>query len=278
MGVRIVTDSSAVVPPEEIARHGIAVVPLTIAWNGSEATNGDLSYAEFEVRAARGEMPRTSAPSPGSYASAYEETLGSSDELLVLTPPSELSSTHANAALAARDFGGRVRVVDSRSAAAGQGLIAIEAARTATSGGSLDAVAQRTSDVASRVRLWATLRKLDFLKRSGRVPAVAAFATNALDLHPVFRFVDGDPAPVTAARGDRRAADRVFRAFEQSRPDGSSAAHVIVVHSSRPSEARELDARVLALAPGAETWIAEVTAAMAAHIGPGLLGLAWWWE
>lgn len=278
MPVRVLTDSSAVVPPEEIERLGIAVVPLTIAWNGDASLNTDVTYAEFEARAAAGEMPTTSAPTPGAYVESIERMVGEGFDVLVLTPPAELSTTYGNAMLAARTSGGTVRVVDARSAAAGQGLIAVEAARAAAAGGDLDAVAARAEAVAARVRLWATLRRLDYLKRSGRVPAVASFATGALDLHPVFRFVDGNPSPVTAARGEKRAADRVLRAWQESRHEPGSGTHVVVLHSSRRSEADELRDRVLEIEPGAETWVVEITAAMAAHIGPGLLGLAWWWE
>ena len=263
-------------PAAWIEHHRIEVVPLMLSWDGEALRNGDLPYAEFERRIAEdNSTPTTSAPSPGEYESAYRR-LGDAD-IVVLTPPAELSVTFSNATLAAQAVDAdRIRVLDSRSAAAGQGLIARAAAEAADADGDLDAVTQRVHFVAARVQLWATLERLDYLKRSGRVPAVAAYATGALDLHPVFRFVDGSPSAVGAARGARRAADRVFKAWRSSAHSADERAHVLAFHGSRADEAVALRDR--ALEAGADAEFVEITAAMAAHLGPGVLGLAWWWE
>jgi DegV family protein with EDD domain len=154
----------------------------------------------------------------------------------------------------------------------------VVAARAADGGASLEAVRSKGELVLARVRLWATLERLDYLRRSGRVPAVAAFATNALDLHPVFRFVDGSPTPVTAPRGVRRAAERVLRAWMESTPDDASRAHVIIFHAARDQDAEDMRRRVLDRDPNTEVSVVHIKAAMAAHVGPGILGLAWWWE
>lgn len=283
MRVRIVTDSSAVLIPEWIERHTIGVVPLTIVWGGDDYRDGiDITYAEFASRASSGATPKTSSPSPGEYQAAYEQALADADELFVVTPPAELSVTYSNAALAAQASApDRIRVFDARSAAAGQGLVVVEAARAAETASSLDAVSARTQMVVPRVRLVATLERLDYLRRSGRVPAVAAFATDALDIHPIFRFVDGTPSPVAAARGARRAAERLFTIWERSaerRQGTGEHPHVAVFHSSRADEAARLRDRVVERAPGAEAGVGQCSAALAAHLGPGMLGLAWWWE
>lgn len=280
MTIRIVTDSSAVLPRELIERHRIAIVPLTISWGDDDSfRNGDLSYAAFEERARTGATPTTSAPSPGEYQAVYEELLGEADALCVLTPPAELSATFTNARLAAQTVDtDRIEVFDSRSAAAGQGLVTLEAARAADNGASLAQVRERAAFVTPRVRLYASLERLDYLRRSGRVPGVAAIATGALDIHPIFRFVDGDPSPAGVVRGAQRAADKLFRAWSESVPEAPARGHVSAMHSSRDEEAESLRARILERLPGAEVAVVEITAAMAAHIGPGMLGLAWWWE
>lgn len=282
MSVRIVTDSTAVLPTAMIEQLRIAVAPLTIMWDDVSYRDGvDISYERFaELVEHEGTAPKTSAPSPGEYAATYEQVLADgADGIVVVTPPAELSVTHSNATLAAQLAGeDRVTVVDSRSAAAGQGLVVLEAARAASAGAGLEAVASRTRHVLARVGLVATLERLDYLRRSGRVPAVAVYATDALHLHPVFRFVDGSPTAMGAARGGRRAADRIVAEWEKSRPDDAARCHIAVFHSSRAEHAGELRARLEEASPGAETFVVEATAAMGAHLGPGALGVAWWWE
>ncbi len=279
MTVRIVTDSSAVLPRELIERHRIAIVPLTISWSDDESfRNGDLTYAAFEERTRTGAAPKTSAPSPGEYQVVYEQLLDDAGALLVITPPAELSATFTNARLAAQTVDGdRIEVFDSRSAAAGQGLVTLEAARAAEAGAPLAEVRDRAAFVTPKVQLYATLERLDYLRRSGRVPGVAAIATGALDIHPIFRFVDGAPSPAGVVRGAQRAADRLFRAWSESVPEAPARGRVSAMHSSRAQEADTLRERILERVPDAEVAVVEITAAMAAHIGPGMLGLAWWW-
>jgi DegV family protein with EDD domain len=281
MTVRIVTDSTAVMPPAWIADHRIEVVPLTIVWEGQTYHDGvDLTYEDFAVRAAAGTTPKTSAPSPGEYHDAYERALQDADELFVVTPPAELSVTFSNATLAAQAVDpARIAVFDARSAAAGQGLVAIEAARAGIEASTVDPVRERASFVAGRVRLVATLQRLDYLRRSGRVPAVAVFATDALNLHPLFRFVNGTPTPMGASRGGRRAADKLLEDYVRSRPRDPARAHAAVMHSSRLEHAEELRDRVAAAGgEGVDAYVVEASAGMAAHLGPGVLGIAWWWE
>lgn len=280
MAIRVLTDSSAVLPPDQRKRYGVEIVPLTITWGEESFDNGDLPYEEFERRvASSGQAPTTSAPSPGAYEQAYARLLAGADGLLVVTPPAEVSATHHNAALAAGlSDTGAVRVVDSRSAAGGQGLVVLEAAKAAAAGAALDGVEARAQEVAKRVALWATLERLDYLKRSGRVPAVAAFANDALNLHPVFRFVDGSPQPAGVTRGGRRAAVKLLDAWARSTPEAPGRTSALVFHSSRAAEAAELRDRIVERDPQAETAVVAITAAMAAHIGPGMLGLAWFRE
>lgn len=280
MTVRIVTDSSAVLPKAWLERYRIEVVPLTISFNGESFSNGDMPYEEFARRLEETDIaPTTSAPSPGEYERAYERLLAEADALVVITPPAGLSATHRNATLAAQVVGSeRVAVLDSRSAAAGEGLVALEAARAADEGADLESVVRRADAVAGRVLVYATLERLEYLKRSGRVPSVAAFATEALHLHPMFKFADGSPSPAGVVRGARRAKDKLLDAWSGSLPEAPGRTHTLVFHSSRADEAEALRQELLERDPAAETDVVQITAAMAAHIGPGMLGLAWWRE
>jgi fatty acid-binding protein DegV len=127
------------------------------------------------------------------------------------------------------------------------------------------------------VQIWATLSQLDFLRRSGRVPAIAAIGAGALGLQPIVRYAEGTPSLAAVTRSGRRGAERIFRAWQQSIVDGAKL-EIVALHSARGEEADELRRRVLERMPNAEPHVVEVTASLAAHTGPGLLGLAWFWE
>jgi DegV family protein with EDD domain len=279
MTVAVVTDSSAVVPARRIKELSLRMVPLDIAWPDGTVEPGDLPYTAIAERLARAATPpRTGAPSPGLYLEILAKLLASHDGVLVVCPSSELSTTYASAVLGARELGDeRVRVLDARTAAGGQGLVALEAARAALDGGDLTVVCDRSVFVASRVQIWATLAQLDFLRRSGRLPAIAAIGAGALGLQPVVRYAGSSPAPVAVSRSEARAADRIFRAWKRTLAPHAPM-HAIAFHSDRARDAEGLVARVVELMPEADVESVEVQASLAAHTGPGLLGLAWFWD
>lgn len=279
MTVRIITDSSAVMPAHWREGLPLHIVSLQMAWPSGDVSEGDAPYAELAARLERGERPpKTAAPSPGAFEELFTRLLDDDDALVVVCPASELSTTYGSAVLAARNAGSdRVFVVDAKTAAAGQGIVAIEGARIAAAGGDVEGVLARALDVASRVQIWASLRQLEFLRHSGRLPAVAALGAGALGLQPIVRYAGGTPAPVGVTRSAARAAERLFRAWSRS-IDGQRRLQLIAFHSDREQEARTLDDRVRERVPGAKTAVVEVAASMGSHVGPGLLGLAWLWE
>jgi DegV family protein with EDD domain len=280
VSVCVVTDSSAVVPSAWLEGLPLRVVPLSIAWENGDLDPGDLPYASIEQRLRSESVPpKTGALAPGVYQELLAELLAENPGgVLVVCPAADLSTTYASATLGARELGdGRVRVLDAHSAAAGQGLVAIEAAHAAAAGASLDEVSERALAVASNTVIWATLSQLEFMKRSGRLPAIAAIGAGALGLQPIVRYDGSSPAPVGVTRNERRGTDRLYRAWERSIV-GSKAGRAIAFHSERADDAATLVDRIHGRVPEAEAGTVEVTASLAAHTGPGLLGLAWFWD
>ena len=280
MSIRVVTDSSAIVPKAWTEAYPLEVVPLQLAWPDGTVMQGDPPYEQVMAELQRRDPPQTAAPSPGAFAELFERMLRPADaRILVISPPTDFSTTFSSASLAAREVGSeRVRVLDARTAAAGQGVVAREAARSAASPGStLDEVCDAALRAASHTQIWATLANLDRLRRSGRVPAVAAIGAGALHLHPVVRYAGGSPSPVGVTRSAPRAADRILRAWERSVQAGRSLT-LVAFHCERGDEASAIAARVHHRVPQAEVHVVPATASLAAHTGPGLLGIAWLWH
>lgn len=279
MGTCVVTDPSAVMPRAWRADLPIRLVPIDVAWPDGSTDPGDAPFASIAQRlAAERTPPTTGAPSPGTYAELIGDLLGSFDGVLIVCPSSELSGTFQSAMVGARTTGDdRVRVLDSKTAAAGQGIVAAEAARTAAGGGDLDRACERAAEIASKIHIWATLSRLDLLRRSGRIPAVAAFGAGALGLHPVIRYSGGSPAPVGVVRSAARGAERLIGAWQRTKVE-TRAGRAIAFHCGRADDAGAVVERIAHEAPSFDAHAVEVSAALASHTGPGLLGLAWFWE
>jgi DegV family protein with EDD domain len=276
MTVAVVTDSASALPAYLAAAHGVTVVPIWLELDGRARRDGDVAIEE--VLAA----PRvtTSGPSPGEFALAVDAALRRASAVVVLTVTASLSSTHTAAVVGTADFGDRVQVVDTGSAAGGQTLVVLATARAAAGGANLVEVVGRADAVARRVRMVGALAGSAHLARSGRVPGLAARAADRFGVRPMFELRDGR---VRGLRPARSGGDlgRLVRLGLADRPDGAFQLHAVVMHAGGADRAIQLRDRLRATAPttpAPDITISPFGPAMVAHTGPGLLGLAWWWD
>ncbi|HVL88890.1 MAG TPA: DegV family protein [Actinomycetota bacterium] len=276
MTVRIVTDSAATIPAAAAAEHDIDIVPMYLKFGDETYRDGvDIPPGYFYERLQTETVPvSTAGASVGDFHDAFAAALKKADAVVCVTVASFVSVTHTSATIAARDFGGRVIVVDSASASMGEGFIALEAARAARSGADADAVAARARDVSSRTQVVATINTFEYLKRSGRVHALMAYAGTALGIKPVFAFRGGKVEQLGRPRSRGKAVDKV--ADEARTAAAQGPLHLAVCHAAAPDEAAALLDRLTAELNPAEAHLAEFTPLMGAHTGPGLLGAAFW--
>ena len=257
MTVAIVTDSAAALPGDLVAKYDITVVPMRIE---------------------DGERVTTSAPAPGDFEVAIRDRIDRGAEgVLVVTLTSTLSASCQAATVAVRELRGRAQVVDSRTAAGGQALVVLAAAAAAVDNRSLADVAATAGAVAGRVRLVGTVPDLSHLVRSGRVPAVAGWAGRKLRVSPLFELRDGTVHRLRPARSTDAALDRMIARMRRSR-ESASRLHVVALHAHASAAAAALLARVEAELAPATALVSEFGPVMVVHTGPGILGLAWWWE
>lgn len=278
MTVAVVVDSAASLPAELIEQHRIVVVPMTVVIDGEPRSDASVSLDELLVQLPAGRVT-TSGPAPGDFATGIAAARRHADQVLVLTVSAEMSSTFATAVLVSKPEGVSVRVLDTRTAAGGEGLVALAAARRALAGAGLDDVEATARAVIERVRLVATLDDLDHLARSGRVPNLARRATSALHVKPLFEFRDGTAHALTPAHGEHAARRRIVERCLADRPaEHQARLHLAALDAQATGRAQLLLDAVLAEVADADWFIGSFGPVMLAHVGPGVSGLAWWWE
>ncbi len=279
MAVAIITDSAASLPPDLAASGGVTVVALRVSVGGREC--GAARPHPQELLAWLDDGVVTSSPSPGQFAAAIRERL-TGDGVLVLTVARSMSSTYQAARLAAARTPGRVEVLDTGTAAGGQGLVVLAAAQAARRGEPLAGVLAAARRAAERVRLVATVPTLDQLVRSGRLPASMGWAGARLGIQPMFEFRAGRIRPLRPAFSPEAARERILARWWASRPPGADLheadLHVAALHALAPDAAKQLLEGVYGRVEPATAFVGEFDLAMVAHTGPGVTGLAWWWE
>jgi DegV family protein with EDD domain len=274
MTVAIVTDSAAAIPTDLVERHQISVVPMWIHLGDTTIAEGERQLGEL----LGDERVTTSAPAPGDYERVIRHRLDDgADAVVVLTIAASMSASYQSAMVAARDVGEHVHVLDTATAAGGQALVVLSAAAVAGTSEAPGAVMAEAVSVAAQVRLLGMVPHLEHLVRSGRVPGIAGWAGRALGINPLFELRDGRVKRLRPAIGSDAAIDRMVARFRRSRVDDARA-HVSALHAVAPDAAAALLARVEDEFDVAEGFVSEFGPVMVVHTGPGLLGLAWWWE
>ncbi|MFQ1000797.1 DegV family protein [Modestobacter sp. SSW1-42] len=276
MSVAVVTDSTAYLPADLVARHGIEVVPLYVVLAGRSGREGsDVTSAEVaRSLAARGGQVTTSRPTPGDFVAVYRRLLaGGADRLVSVHLSGELSGTWDAARVAASQVGEHlVTVLDSRSAAMGSGFAVLAAARAAERGASAEEVAAAARDTAAATRTFFVVDTLEHLRRGGRIGSAAALLGSALAMKPVLHVTDGQVVALEKVRTSARALNRlVQRATEAA---GERPVAVAVHHLAAPERAQKLADQLAAQLPSVtEVFVSELGAAVGAHVGPGAVGV-----
>ncbi|MFP3899513.1 MAG: DegV family protein [Acidimicrobiia bacterium] len=275
MPVRIVTDSSADLPADEIEKLGVQVVPLSIRFGTEEYTDGvDLSVEQFyEKLVTSEELPETSAPAPGAFEAAFRrQAEAGADAVVCINLSSGLSATMQAAQTAATAVAGDidVRVVDSLSITSGLGTQVRLAAEMASEGAGADAVAALVEDLATRTRVIGTLDTLENLKKGGRVGAAQALLGSVLSVKPLIDISSGVVAEAGKVRTRRRALEWVRdQVFERPRVE-----HLNIAHGMAPDVDQMLDL-LAPRYPADEVRITTIGATIGTHGGPRVMGLTW---
>lgn len=277
MTVAVITDSAASIPRDLAASRGVRIVPLHLLIGGHPVANGDVTLDDVLARLDDGVS--TSAPSPGEFAAAIDGC--GADAAVVITVASNVSGSWNAARLAADRARIPVSLVDSETAAGAQALVVLAAADAAASGADLEAVEAEARRAMAQVRLTAVVDDIAQLVRSGRVPGIAGWAVRKLGIKPMFEFRHGAARQLRPASSREAASARIIGQWKRTRAATSpDRLHVVGLHAAAEADAAGLLKRIREEldGPPATELILEFSPVMVAHTGPGLVGLAWWWD
>ena len=279
----VVVDSAASLPAGMGEDLQLFTVPMRLTIKGKTYLDGlDLMPADFYRMLERTkEAPATSSPSPDSFLDAFRAASEVASSVLCVTVSPRISSSYDSATNAAHEAmqalpDTRIVVIDSESAAGGQGLIAMEAWRAARDGAELDHVISAAKAVVPSVVLLAFLDTLYYVWKSGRVPRVAYASTSLLRIKPIMELSRGEIRNVARPRTRPKAAERMLALMRQRVL--SDPIHATVMHAGVGDEAEQLRGRIESEFHCQELFISEFSPVMGSHTGPGLLGIAFWSE
>lgn len=276
--VKIVTDSTAYLSPEEIARYDIHVLPLKVIFGLDAYSEGvDITNEEFYRRLAKAAtLPTTSQPSVSDFPRIYGEIAQRGHPILSLHLSSHLSGT-VNSAMAAREQlpQAQIEVVDSLSL--DLRTLVIRAAEAAEAGRTLPQLKASIEKLNASINGFGALDTLEYLWKGGRIGSAKALLGTMLRIKPVLAFEAGEVKVLHKARTTSKAIEYILEVMRE-RIEGSTPIHAVVVHTHAIELALVLQKEVQAGFNCAELDLLELGPVLGTHIGPGFFGLGFYSE
>ncbi|MFH1662956.1 MAG: DegV family protein [Chloroflexota bacterium] len=279
--VTIVTDSVACIPSEYVKLYGIRIVPIKILFEDKVYRDGvDLASSEaYQLLARAPDSFTTSPSSPSDYADIFHELATKGQDIFCLAISSKLSTTFNVACLAAKQVRQEllhcnIEVMDSRSATASQGFIALAAAQAASKGKGLNEVVKAAGIVRERVQFLLALETIRHAYRTGRIPKIATQVGSLLGVKPLLTISNGVVHLTGIVRTKQSGVKRLLATMR--RRVGKQPVHVAVMHTAIPEEAEELKQLISTEFNCVELLLTEVSPIIGYAIGPGALGVAFY--
>ena len=202
MNIKILSDSTCALSPEQLKEHNIDLARLTVVKNGEPFIDGlTITSADiFAHVAAGGDLCSTTAYNIGEYEELFAKYAKDYDAIIHINIGSGFSSCHQNARLAAEDFP-NLRVIDSKNLSTGQGHVVLEACRLAKELDDLDEIVEKLNVFTGKVEASFLLDQLQYMVKGGRCSGAVALGANLLNLKPCIEVKDGKMTVLKKYRG-----------------------------------------------------------------------------
>lgn len=207
--IKILVDSASDIFAEEAEELGVSLIPMQIRFGTDEYYDGvNLSHTEFFAKLMQSaELPQTSQINEYRFNEKFEELTADGDDVVAIVLSSKLSGTYECAVRAAEKFGGKVHVVDSMNASAGEKILCLYALRLAKDGATAEQIVEELDRKKSKVRFLAMLGTLEYLKKGGRISSATAAIGKMFSVKPVISIADGAVKMEGKAIGSKKGSN-----------------------------------------------------------------------
>ncbi len=271
--IQIVTDSTAYLPKEYLeANPHVHVVPLTVNCNGEifedDVANNERFVAAVKEMKRKDNMPSTSQPAPGAFATLFNSLIEKGHEIITITISSHLSGTVQSARTAADIIGqDKISIVDSRTTIAALAMLVEDAANAAMEGRSREEIVAELEAKKSRMEVLLIPDTLEYLHRGGRIGNAQALLGSLLNITPVLYVSDAGIADVLEKVRTKKKA--ITRMVDEMPANCTRAFYGHVLNEGDGEELRKQAEEKL----GIKVPQFQVGPVIVTHAGPGVVGL-----
>lgn len=270
--LHIITDSAASIPSDAIKDLPMSVLPMWVQVNNDSYREGiDLDSAGLYEFFAQGALPTTSQPSPGDFLELFEPLAAQGKEIIAVLVTDKASGTCDSARIAAEMLpDASITVFDSAMTGMGTGLQALAAAKAARDGKNKDEIVTILQKLRDDITVNIAVPTVQYLRRSGRISNMQALLAGLLNIKVVLTTDDGLVVVGDKSRSWQGAIKKMEARVEQAGLKGPLV--LAVHHTNTPDLAAEFCERLQSKATIVRSYVSELSASLAVHGGPGMLG------
>lgn len=275
--IKLITDSTADFTIVDAQALNISIVPLTVTFGDRHYADGiDLTLPDFyEMLATAQKLPSTSQPSPEAFLEHFDKAKQNGDTVICITISSLLSGTHQSAQIAKEvcEYD-NIFIIDSLTVTLGLQILVRYAYRLINEVKPAQEIVQMLQAAKEKIKLYAIVDDLKYLRKGGRLSSAAAVAGGLLGIKPVVQVSDGKVGIAGKARGMPGAYTTIFRLCESSGGIDSHMPYAVGYTGERHGVepfVRYTTQNLHLEKP----LIAPIGTVIGTHAGPGALGIAY---
>ncbi|HUA07756.1 MAG TPA: DegV family protein [Candidatus Acidoferrales bacterium] len=277
MGTVIVTDSGSDFSRAEAERLGIEIVPVWIVFGEKRYKDGvDIDRDTFFKKMKAGEIPKTEPAAVEQYREVFARAVEAGNEVVMISLSSAISESLARASEAAKEFGGKVSLVDSRTASGLETQLTLYALEFAKSGAGAAEIAKRVDPRGLKYAVLFAVPDLTQLGRSGRLPKAVVALGSMLNVSLVLKMNEaGAVAPAGQSFSFDKTCDLMVESLVRA-IDHAPNARVAFDHVQAEKTVETMRASLEKKLghPPAQELIYETSLTLAAHLGIGAVGVS----
>lgn len=276
--MKLFADSGCDLPKEFFEEEDVQLFSLRVDYNNQNYNDiVEIDPKSIYDAMRQGAVPKTSQVSPEVFLTHFEELAKNNEEGLYIAFSSNLSGTYNTAVMIASQVREqypqfKLKIIDSKCASLGYGLLVKEAVRLRNEGLSLDDLASRISRMAEHMTHLFTVENLDYLARGGRLSKSSAFIGGLLSIKPILHVEDGKLIPLEKIRGRKKAINRMIELMAERGGD-FSAKTVGISHGDDLEFVQEVQSLIQQQLNPKSFIITTIGAVIGAHSGPGTIAI-----
>ena len=280
--VKIVTDSNSGITQKEGEELGITVLPMPFVIDGKEYFEDiNLTQPEFYEFLKNDADVHTSQPAVGSVTELWDKLLADGSEIVHIPMSSGLSESCHTAEALAKDYGGRVQVVDDQRISVTQRHSVLNAIKLKNEGKSAKEIKEALVATKFDSSIYISLNTLKYLKKGGRLTPAAALIGTLLGIRPVLQIQGAKLDAFKKVKTMRKAKEVMIEAIRSDLTTRfadlvkKGLMRMYVAHSDNDAEAQAFAEELKNIFPEIPfLYVNPLSLSVSCHIGPGSLAVA----